>query len=275
MRIPYHLGNSLFLFLAVFAMAEGSAEDCIATASCSTTMQHMPLSEHGKPTTVEGVELPGMRHVDGVNLYRNGHGMRFIPFFGMNIKIYVAAMYTAKPILSDAQAMGNASSLSSRYRSDSDISSSDRDDDSHRDHHGPLQLDFTFLRYVGQSRVVSAWTQQLDHSVTHRDYEGYEADRDRFIRLASGGPIANMGTQSVQLVGDETRIIDQGKLVGAIRGRNFQRSFLSMWFGSEAVCEDLKSNLLRGDEHHPSVIREVQARLEEGKHETMQVPVSA
>mmetsp|Transcript_18266 Transcript_18266/g.38347 ORF Transcript_18266/g.38347 Transcript_18266/m.38347 type:complete len:191 (-) Transcript_18266:213-785(-) len=174
--------------------------------------------------------------------------MRFIPFFGMQIKIYVAAMYSAKPILSAAQAMREGLEQTKNGNEDQ--------------HHGPLQLDFTFLRYVGQSRVVSAWTQQLTHSVTYRDYEEYETDRDRFIQLASEGPIENLGTQSVLLVGDETRIIDQGTLRGVIRGRNFQRSFLSMWFGSMAVCEDLKSHLLLGDEHHPTAILEAQQQLQ-------------
>lgn len=180
--------------------------------------------------TVEDIELPGHRVVDGIDLKRNGHGLRSLTYFGIGIRIYVASMYSARPILSADQAMG-------------ETSTTDAPDN------GPIQLDFTFLRYVRQSQVVSAWKQQLDHSVTHKDYEGYEADRERFIELASGGPIQKQGTQSVLVVGDETRIIDQGRLTGVIHGRNFQLSFLSMWFGSMAVAEDLKANLLRGDEH--------------------------
>ncbi|KAL3893392.1 MAG: hypothetical protein SGARI_008202 [Bacillariaceae sp.] len=59
-------------------------------------------------------------------------------------------------------------------------------------------------------------------------------------------PIQHHGTQTVQLVGDETRIIDQGQHKGTIRGHDFQQSFLSMWFGDKAVAQDLKENLLQG-----------------------------
>lgn len=190
-------------------------EEGESTKTCATTKSSSAI-------TVEGIELTGHKVVDGIHLKRNGHGLRSLTYFGIGIRIYVASMYTSRPLLSAEEAMG--------------------------DMDGPIQLDFTFLRYVRQSQVVSAWTQQLGHSVTHK-YEGYEADQERFIELASGGVIELGGTQSVVLVGDETRIIDQGKVTGVIRGQDFQRSFLSMWFGEMAVAEDLKANLLRGDEH--------------------------
>lgn len=193
------------------------------------------------PITVEGVELPDHRVIDGMQLKRNGHGLRSLTYFGIGIRIYVASMYSSKPILTAQQAM---------HHDDPD--------------NGPIQLDFTFLRYVRQSQVVSAWTQQLDHSISYKDYEGYDADRQRFIDLASSGPIENQGRQSVQLVGEETRIIDQGKLKGVIPGKNFQRSFLSMWFGNMAVAEDLKLDLLRGDEHlkqHEAELAQQQTRV--------------
>ena len=96
---------------------------------------------------------------------------------------------------------------------------------------------------------MSAWKQQLDHSVTYTDYDEYETEKAKFIQLLSSQPIENLGTQSVQLIDGETRIIDQGKLMGIIRGKKFQRSFLSMWFGPMAVSDELKLNFLRGDAH--------------------------
>ena len=234
-------------------VVDASPKGYVPPASCSNSVtedsEPVAASKKGKtntsPLSVEGIELPGHRVVDGETLLRNGHGLRSITYFGIGIRIYVAAMYSVEPILSVEQVMESSPDLTSTPAS------------------GPLQLDFTFLRYVRQSQVVSAWTQQLDYSVTHRDYEGYEADRDRFIELASGGPIEKFGTQSVQLVGDETRIIDQGKVTGTIHGRNFQQSFLSMWFGSKAVAEDLKANLLRGDEHHPEDIEKMHEKLQQ------------
>ena len=290
------------------AIVDGATEECMTTttATCSktTTTTTTPLVHRknnqnkeetiaavskkaataisAKSITAEGIELPGYRVVDGINLIRNGHGLRHITYFGIGIRIYVVTMYSAKPILSAEQAMGQTAAQEQQQQNQDGIrtivdasrtttSSTNNTSKDNSNNNGPLQLDFTFLRYVSQSRVVSAWTQQLDHSVTYRDYEGYQADRDRFIRLASGGLIENKGTQSVQLVGDDTRIIDQGRLTGVIHGRNFQRSFLSMWFGSMAVSEDLKANLLKGDEHDPADILQVKGELRQQQQQQVLV----
>jgi len=275
MRIRY-FAESFFLFITASICAntnilavEGSnvAEECSGTTTAATTKSSSSLSlsstssscpDHQSQSSVisvEGVELPGKKTLnDGnemISLYRNGHGIRFISFFGMNIRIYVASFYSAIPILTVEQIMGKEKEDDTGLRAD--IGDNDDDDDDDDDYnitnHGPLQFDFTFLRYVGKSRVVSAWTQQIDHSVSCRDYEGYEADRQKFIELLSSQPIENLGTQSVLLIDNETHLIDQGKLMGIIKGKNFQRSFLSMWFGSMAVSEELKLNLLGGDAH--------------------------
>jgi hypothetical protein len=208
-------------------------------------LESTPIS---KIISVEGVDLPGMRILDGISLYRNGHGMRFIPFFGLSIKIYVASLYSSIPILTVEQIMGKEKD---EEKVDDDVYGHNNNvvDHHHHHHHGPIQLDFTFLRYVGKSRVVSAWKQQLDHSVTYKDYDEYETDKAKFIQLSSSQPIEKFGSQSVQLINNETRIIDQGKLMGIIRGTKFQRSFLSMWFGPMAVSDELKLNFLRGDAH--------------------------
>eukprot|EP00535_Pseudo-nitzschia_heimii_P013602 CAMPEP_0197194654 /NCGR_PEP_ID=MMETSP1423-20130617/29644_1 /TAXON_ID=476441 /ORGANISM="Pseudo-nitzschia heimii, Strain UNC1101" /LENGTH=256 /DNA_ID=CAMNT_0042648111 /DNA_START=384 /DNA_END=1154 /DNA_ORIENTATION=- len=243
-------------------MVDASPKEYISTSSCPNSVtedsESTPLSEQDNmkttPLTVEGIELSGHHIVDGQTLLRNGHGLRSITYFGIGIRIYVAAMYSVKPILRVEQVMDSSLGLNGTPAS------------------GPLQFDFTFLRYVRQSQVISAWTQQLDYSVTYQDYDGYKADRDRFIELASGGPIEKFGTQSVQLVGDETRIIDQGKVTGIIHGRNFQLSFLSIWFGSMAVAEDLKANLLRGDGHNPE---EIKIMHEKQRQEAKQVLIEA
>ena len=260
-------------------VVNGAPEDRVVTAAYPSTTgtsialdqgtETRPLdakaiaNDDAKPITVEGIELPGQRVVDGVNLIRNGHGLRSITYFGIGIRIYVAAMYSEKPILSAEQAMGTA--LHQNHGKCSNTIDASLATAPHYisnsggfEGNGPLQLDFTFLRYVNQSQVRSAWTQQLNYSVTHTDYERYEADRDHFIQLASEGPIENQGTQSVQMVGEETRIIDQGELRGIIYGKDFQRSFLSMWFGSKAVSEDLKSSLLGGDKRYSAGIQQVE-----------------
>ena len=167
---------------------------------------------------IEGVSLPDVKEVDGMELKRNGHGVRSINFMWQDIKIYVAGFYTSTSLTSE-----------------DDVYS----------HDGPMQFDFTFLRGVGEWEVGSAWSQQLEYSVSHRDYVGYEKDRDEFIKYLSS-PIEHLGTQSVQFIGDNTHIIDQGVHKGTISGKDFQKAFQSMWFGERAVAEDLKDGLLKG-----------------------------
>ena len=245
--VPRRLGTSSTMVLSsvmhtlfpdgTAASASPVSEETCSASSTTTTASASPKTRPTPTVSVEGVELPGVRLLeDGTPLYRNGHGIRSITFFGMNIKVYVAHLYSHKPLVNEEQALN---------------ATIPRVANPHHHHHNPLHFDFTFLRHVGKSRVESAWTQQLEHSVSHR-YQGYEQDRDAFIELCSSGPIVVGGTQTVQLVGEETRIIDQGTHKGIIRGKDFQRSFLSMWFGHKAVAEDLKQDLLKGHETVPT-----------------------
>jgi hypothetical protein len=181
------------------------------------------FSQRAMGTSLEGVELPEFRTVGGVQLKRNGQGIRSISFLGMPIKVYVAGFYSP-----------------SRLQDSKDVL------DCHREG-CPLQLDFTFLRSVSGRQCASAWGQQLENSVSHH-YEGYEKDRDDFIKKLSS-PIANGGTISIQILGDDTVVADQGVDQGVVPGRNFQKAFLSMWFGDRPVTDDLKAGLLHGAVH--------------------------
>jgi hypothetical protein len=58
------------------------------------------------------------------------------------------------------------------------------------------------------------------------------------------GPLSGTGVEQVHLVGTNTIVIDQGVTKGTIPGRDFQKAFLSLWFGSKAVSPDLKTALL-------------------------------
>lgn len=151
-----------------------------------------------------------------ITLFRNGQGVRSIPFLGFPIKVYVASFYTAtrRPL-----------------RSVDDIMNS----------HDPMQFDFTFLRSVNLNRVSEAWQMQLDASVSY-DYDTLPNDKRAFIKML--GPIAVGGTETVIMIDDQTYIIDQGIPKGSIPGRNFQRAFLSVWFGDRPVTDDLKQGLL-------------------------------
>lgn len=163
---------------------------------------------------IQGVKIPPAAEVAGKTLQLNGAGLRTFTLVFVPIKIYVAAFHAPSPLRS-AEAV-NASP-------------------------GPLQFTFTFLRDVGQGDVTEAWQKQFAASNTHT-YAGYEKDRDAFIAML--GPIQSGGAETVQLVGTDTIVIDQGKMKGTIPGRDFQQSFLSLWFGSAPVSDDLKAALL-------------------------------
>jgi Chalcone isomerase-like len=168
------------------------------------------------PISLEGVVLPAYEELgDGKVLYRNGHGLRSFSFYGLSMKMYVASVYSEAPLRNTDEALGCSGC--------------------------PIAFHFTFLRSVSKGQVKLAWQKQLDWSASHT-YEGYERDYHSFINMF--GPMADHGTVTVKFIGDETLIWDQGELKGTIQGEDFQRAFLSIWFGERAVADDLKVALL-------------------------------
>ena len=170
-------------------------------------------------SSVHAIEIQGVTpapqvQVSGQTLRLNGAGLRTFTLLMIPIKIYVAAFYTPGP-LRTAEAVMNSG--------------------------GPMQFDFTFLRAVGQADVTKAWSSQFAQSASYT-YPGYASDRDAFIAMF--GPLSGGGVEQVQLVGTNTIVIDQGVTKGTIPGRDFQKAFLSLWFGSKAVSPDLKTALL-------------------------------
>ena len=170
------------------------------------------------PPSCEGINLPEIRQINGVALRRNGHGLRSIQFLGMEIKVYVAGFYSEEPLLSEEDVMACRDS--------------------------PMILDFTFLRDISKNRMMTAWRKQIHYSSSFK-YDGFEKDMDVFIEMLCSS-ISSGGTQTIQIIGDDTIVIDQGTHKGCIRGREFQKAFLSTFFGERAVTEELKSSLLTG-----------------------------
>lgn len=163
---------------------------------------------------IQGVSVPPSATVAGESLRLNGAGLRTFTLLMVPIRIYVASLYTPSAIRSAAAMMASS---------------------------GPMQFDFTFLRGVGQSDVTKAWTTQFAQSVGYT-YPGYARDRDAFIAMF--GPLRNLGVEQVQFLGTNTVVIDQGTRKGVIPGRDFQKAFLSLWFGTNPVAPDLKESLL-------------------------------
>lgn len=167
-----------------------------------------------RAVTIEGVAVPPDLAVSGQKLPLNGAGLRTFTLLMVPIKIYVAAFYSPAPLRSEAEVLAAP---------------------------GPLAFTFTFLRAVGQPDVAKAWRSQFQASNSH-DYPGIQKDLDTFVSMF--GPLSSGGVQMVQLTGTDTQIFDQGTFKGSIPGRDFQRAFLSLWFGPNAVSPDLKNALL-------------------------------
>jgi hypothetical protein len=162
---------------------------------------------------IEGVDVPASRTVEGKNLKLNGAGVRVVKLMLIPIKAYVAAFYAPGPVKS----LADASTLR------------------------PLEFDFTFLHGVGQGDVTKAWNAQFDASVSE-SYAGLAKDQAAFVKMF--GPLQSGGVETVVLTDKETKVYDNGTLKGSIPGADFQKAFLSMWFGSKPVMPSLKSDLL-------------------------------
>ena len=172
------------------------------------------MSSLGVAVEIQGVTVPPQVQVEGNALQLNGAGLRTFTLLMVPIRIYVAALYTPAALRTAEAVMSSA---------------------------GPMQFDFTFLRAVGQSDVTKAWTSQFAQSVSYT-YPGYARDRDAFIAMF--GPLSSGGLERVRFLGTNTVVFDQGTKKGTIPGRDFQKSFLSLWFGSNPVASDLKAALL-------------------------------
>lgn len=160
------------------------------------------------------VEVAEEMKIDDQVLPLNGAGVRSATV--LHVKIYVAAFYAPTPLKTEDEVLASP---------------------------GPLYLQLTYVRAFDKDRVQKAWVWQFEQSGTYT-YDGFE--RDKKILINSFGEIKKGGVESIALVGDETRIYDDGVLKSTIKGRDFQKAFLSMWFGKKPVMSELKANLLAG-----------------------------
>lgn len=163
---------------------------------------------------IEGVTVPAQKVVSGQTLQLNGAGLRTVVLLIVPIKAYVASFYAPAPLRSEKAVLAST---------------------------GPLQFNFTFLQAVGQGQVTDAWEAQFKNSVTFT-YPGFDADKNAFIKMF--GPLKKGGVETVEIEGNTTRVFDGGVLKGTIPGRDFQRAFLSLWFGPKPVMPELKTALL-------------------------------
>ncbi|CAJ1949466.1 unnamed protein product [Cylindrotheca closterium] len=206
-----------------------SSTSSMSTASTteSSTCSTIASMNYAEDTLeIEGIQVPVGCEVNGTHLDRHGSALRCFAFFrGISIRVYVATLYSPRQLSNGLEIL---ESLESHDAS-------------------PLQMDFTFLRGFTAGQCKKAWEKQLDESVSYR-YEGFEQDKADFLDMIATQPMKANGTVTVQILEDDDTItmmiFDQGTWTGEIVGKDFQRAFLSMWFGDKPVTDELKSGLL-------------------------------
>lgn len=178
------------------------------------TLFFVLLSITAPALEIEGVRIPPSATVSGQTLRLNGAGLRTVVLLIVPVKAYVASFYAPSPLRSEKAVLASS---------------------------GPMRFDFTFLQAVPQGQVARAWQAQFEDSVSYA-YPGFAGDRDAFIKMF--GALKKGGVETVELDEDVTRCYDDGDFKGSVQGRDFQKAFLSLWFGSNPVMPSLKSALL-------------------------------
>lgn len=162
---------------------------------------------------IEGVEVPEHYQVtEKEKVPLQGLGLRTATIF--KIRVYLAALY-AKMALK-------------------------RSDDPHSLPR-PVVLDVTYLRDFDEEDVDKAWAYQFKESsqFPYKELDQHVKDIQRFF-----GEIKGDRKESFVFLDGETMFYENGKLVGKISGKEFQKNFLSLFFGPKPPTEDLKKGLL-------------------------------
>lgn len=165
-------------------------------------------------STIEGVTIPALMKCDGKDVPISGSGLRTATFF--KIKIYVLSLYAGEKIKS-----GAPDELEQR----------------------PLCFVMTYLKDFDEKDVDRAWDYQFKESAdfTYPDQKKHIQQLKDFF-----GGIRGERKQTIELSLDSTKFYENDTLKGEIKGREFQKTFLSIWFGKNPPTQDLKDALLKG-----------------------------
>lgn len=165
-------------------------------------------------STIEGVSIPALIKCDGKDIPISGSGLRTATFF--KIKIYVLSLYAGEKIKS-----GAPGELEQR----------------------PICFVMTYLKDFDEKDVDRAWDYQFKESAdfAYPDQKKHIQELKDFF-----GGIQGLRKQTVELTLDSTRFYENDSLKGEIKGKDFQKTFLSIWFGKNPPTQKLKDDLLKG-----------------------------
>lgn len=161
---------------------------------------------------LEGVKIPDKVVCEGQEVPLHGAGLRTATF--LKIKVFVLAVYS--PVRIQKQDWKNLN-------------------------HRPMCFHLTYLRDFDAKDVDKAWDYQFKESAEH----SYPLLKEHIVDVKKFfGEIKNDRTQHFALVGDSTKIYENGMLQGEIKGEDFQKSFLSIWLGKNPPTQELQQGIL-------------------------------
>lgn len=160
-----------------------------------------------------GVKLDQTKTCLGETVPLQGAGLRTATIFG--VKIYVLSYYAS------GSASREVPYLEAR----------------------PACFEIHYLREFDKKDVDRAWDFQFKESSMHA-YQSESQDRELLKKFF--GDIKKGSTHLFELGKGETFLRENGELKGKITGEDFQKSFISIWFGKKPPTEDLQTELLGG-----------------------------
>jgi hypothetical protein len=174
----------------------------------------IPLSFAQADATIEGVGIPTSFKCAEKEVPLSGSGLRTATFF--KIKIYVLSLYAAVKIKN-----GAPEELDQR----------------------PICFVMTYLKDFNEKDVDRAWDYQFKES---GEYSYPELKKNIQELKGFFGGISGSRRQTIELSADSTKFYENDTLRGEIKGSEFQKTFLSIWFGKNPPTQDLKDSLLKG-----------------------------
>ena len=161
---------------------------------------------------IAGVNVAPSLKCAGKEIPLSGAGLRTATFF--KVKIFVLAIYA--PVLIKT---GKSPEIDQR----------------------PLCFELTYLREFDNEEVDKAWDYQFKESAQHQ-YPALKEDVASIKKFF--GKIKGDRKESFLLTSEETQVFENGELKGSIKGTDFQKSFLSIWFGTNPPTKTLQEEIL-------------------------------
>jgi hypothetical protein len=155
---------------------------------------------------VAGLKIPETYDCAGKSLPLQGAGLRTATW--LKIKVYVLAYYAAEK---------KAPSM-------------------------PSCFNLTYLRDFDNSDVDKAWSFQFRDSSMHPypQLEEHVKEIQKYF-----GEIKGDRSENFVLEEGTTKVFENGVLKGEIKGPEFQKNFLSLWFGEKPPTPELQKELLK------------------------------